>query len=222
MNSSSASCSESHSCECALPPSPIPNPGYNLRQAPVISRGSERGLSRSGAGVSWSQSDLLKTGGFRGLPSLAPHCLQQKSPAARHTVQASYNWPLSNTTPAACHFPTFSPLTMWRSWQGANLGHLLGPWALGPFTHAVPLREGSLFPPGSLPEPTCWVRSPSPSATVKVFTTCLVLSRQKGVLICPQELQGAKQGSLSQARARLMTGVALPGLGQTHSGYTHE
>lgn len=79
-----------------------------------------------------------------------------------------------------------------------------------------------MFTPGSLPEPTCWVRSPSPGATVKVFTTCSVLSGQKGVLICPQELQGANRGSLSQPRACPTTSVALPGLGQSHSGYTHE
>ena len=37
-----------------------------------------------------------------------------------------------------------------------------------------------------------------------------------------QELQEAKQVSFSQPRARPMTRVALPGLGQTHSGYMHE
>lgn len=37
-----------------------------------------------------------------------------------------------------------------------------------------------------------------------------------------QELQEAKQVSLCQPRARPTTRVALPGLGQTHSGYMRE
>lgn len=100
---------------------------------------------------------------------------------------------------------------MWKSWQGANLGQLLGPWTLYTCSSLEGGLKGLLLGQESLP-----------GATVKVFATCLVLSRQKGVLVCPQELQGAKQGSLSQPRARPMTSVALPGLGQTHSGYTHE